>query len=758
MSAATADHLVPLGRGWEIWRHCAVRSAGFPADVALRLAGPDLTEWAGRTPSAEFDQAYLTARTREEAALVRAASDSRFLTAVTWQNHAVVRTWLRKLPAVDPNAHGVRRDHVHVLTSYLQRYCLKNDTVGYFGPVGWARWTDDRPALSVHPGDGLLAESTVYFETWAIDALAEALADDLLIRPWLTPRVVASCRLVGSTVERPHGPPVELTEWVRQVIVLCDGGATVTAIADRLACSPSRLLDELDRLRDKGILELGLAGPIEPFPERTLSARLDAIGDRAARKSAHARLTELVAARDRVAAADHPDALLAALSNLDQVFTRITGADPTRRAGQMYAGRTLVYTDSRRAVDVELGACLRERIAPPLTMLLDSARWLLGRIAECYDEVFLRLFERCQDDDGTAPFARLLSAATPHLFVRARPLEPIARAMAEFQRKWADILKIPAGVRAYEVRSADIADAVAREFPTKPLRWSAARHCSPDLMLAASDVDAVNRGEGLVVLGELHLAVNSIESRLFVQQHEDPAQLLAAASADHRARRVFAVPPKEWPNVNSRTYPPALLSGDFTYWCLHDDSSGAPGPVLPAAGMTVRRVGDRLSVRLGPGGSEADLLEVIGEQLSFAAVNAFAPIAPAPHQPRVTVDDLVVHRETWRFDAPELGWARRKTAAERYRLAQEWRRHNRIARRAFYRTASERKPLFVDFTSIVLCERLAKAVRAAAASAPGQEWLSLSEMVPDGDNLWLTDREGARYTSELRMVAVAPDE
>jgi len=32
--------------------------------------------------------------------------------------------------------------------------------------------------------------------------------------------------------------------------------------------------------------------------------------------------------------------------------------------------------------------------------------------------------------------------------------------------------------------------------------------------------------------------------------------------------------------------------------------------------------------------------------------------------------------------------------------------------------------------------------------------ISLSEMLPDPDHLWLPDVEGQRYTSELRMVAL----
>jgi hypothetical protein len=37
--------------------------------------------------------------------------------------------------------------------------------------------------------------------------------------------------------------------------------------------------------------------------------------------------------------------------------------------------------------------------------------------------------------------------------------------------------------------------------------------------------------------------------------------------------------------------------------------------------------------------------------------------------------------------------------------------------------------------------------------AAGLAEYSVTEMLPDTDQLWLTDREGRRYSSELRIIA-----
>jgi hypothetical protein len=69
----------------------------------------------------------------------------------------------------------------------------------------------------------------------------------------------------------------------------------------------------------------------------------------------------------------------------------------------------------------------------------------------------------------------------------------------------------------------------------------------------------------------------------------------------------------------------------------------------------------------------------------------------------------------------------------------------------FYRVPGELKPAAADFRSIVLVNLLAKHIRQTRAA--GHAGFTVTEMLPDLDQLWLTDRHGRRYTSELRFIA-----
>jgi hypothetical protein len=191
------------------------------------------------------------------------------------------------------------------------------------------------------------------------------------------------------------------------------------------------------------------------------------------------------------------------------------------------------------------------------------------------------------------------------------------------------------------------------------------------------------------------------------------------------------------------------------HWTLHSRNTGAPGDVLPGAALLVERRDGRLVVRESTDTAAAayDLLDVLGEIVGAAVMNAFKPVPTHGHRPRVSIDRLVIAREAWSFRPDELDWAFRKEAADVYRGLQRWHHAAALPRRAFYRVAGEDKPLYIDFSSVALVKLLAAAVRASAEEDP-DALVSFTEMLPDLGEHWVTDAEGAAYTSELRLVLV----
>lgn len=764
-----SELLVPLGRtGWSLWPDVAVRGAGFAADQVRAVCDDELATAADRLETAteadpnwvSYTSAYEQATARLTTALRRIAGQPRFREALTWQNRKVVGSCLDKLAAGEPrNARG--RGHELTVVSYLQRYCLKNDSIGFFGPVGWATLTTAAGGLSQQPGTRLLRQRETMLEDWAINALAGAIAARAEVWPWLRPRRVAYARLVGSVLTLPFSRPVTLSRSELQLWQRCDGRWPVRDLVGEPPDLPR--LTMLLRLRNLGAVDVGLGGPPGFRPECSLAERIAMIDDPTVARRVAAPLTELTEARGRVAAAaGDPGPLATAIDGLNSTFERVTGRAAHRLPGETYAGRTIAFEDTVRDVDVQLGRAVTDRIAESLGPVLDSASWLVDDLAARYESRARQVVDRelLRSGQESMPLHLLMAAALPELLRPDQdPPDSQIRTdlLAEFQRRWGRVLALPdqwpAGVQRYRVEPAAVAERAAAEFAVSTPRWSGVGWHSPDLMLIADDDAALRRGDVEVVLGELHSGVNTIEGRLLVSQHPDPQRLRAAAAASGVDDRVIFVLPRDTPRASGRlARDERCLLPTYTYVVTGSPALQPPesATVVSLMDLSVRRLEDRLVVR-DRHGAEHAFAEVIGEPLCALFLNGFQPLADTPYRPRISVGPLVLGRESWTFTASDLGWSTDRDEARRYAQVRRWRAVHGLPERCFYRLPTERKPLAVDFTSLPLVNLFAKGVRGCATE---QGHLTVSEMLPDLDRLWLVDADGARYTAELRLVAV----
>ena len=148
IAAHVADR-VALADGWLLWRDFAVRSAGFPID-GLSVFGPG----------------------DESARLRVVAREAAFREAMTWQNTAAVANALDKIGDAAGSSKARRREDV--VASYWQRYCAKNDTIGFYGPLAWGRVADS-PSSALHAHNGsLIRDRSVHLESWGVQTLATA--------------------------------------------------------------------------------------------------------------------------------------------------------------------------------------------------------------------------------------------------------------------------------------------------------------------------------------------------------------------------------------------------------------------------------------------------------------------------------------------------------------------------------------------------------------------------------------------------------
>jgi hypothetical protein len=719
----------------------------------------------------EFHETFKTSSTQISAVVREVANTDLFREAVTWQNrtalHGSVEVVLRMSPTF--GSEGKRRRHEAVVASYLQRYCVKNDTIGFFGPVGWATFNEHEPGLYLATESKLASTRQVYFEGWAIEALTGKLNKNASLRQWCAPRRLPLFFLDGDTLHIPMRRPLRLAARHAAVLRQCNGDLTAHQIAQSLlrsrvegVSSEREVYAILDGLLTQKLIVWQWELPMDAFPERRLRELLERIEDKPLREAMLSPLNELEHARDAVSAAAGDSAKLdAAFTVLEEKFTTLTGDAPTRAAGRTYAARTLVYEDCRRSTQVEVGSEIINELAQPLNLLLKSARWFTYEAGKLLRDQLRRMYRELVTKNGNARSVDGLSfwvQAQAQMFGNSVNDQngfeaPVLSGLQEiFQRHWEDVLGIHEGQRQVNRSSSELRERAETLFAAPHAGWSFGRYHSPDIMIAARDAESIRRGDYQFVMGELHLANNTLGASVFVEQHQCPQALIDAVESDMPNIRAVPMTPKEWltARINYRFISPRDYRIEFTVNSFHGQRERS----LPIAGLVVEESDEGLVVRTRDGKLRFDMVELFGGMFSGFVVNQFKLLRELPHTPRITIDRLIVSRETWRFAASDVTFATIKDDADRYVAARRWAHSHSLPRFIFVKAPIETKPVYVDFDSPTFVHLLAKIVRRQAQEGSEAATIAFSEMVPAFEQLWLPDAEDNRYTSELRIIAL----
>jgi hypothetical protein len=713
---------------------------------------------------AEFQQKFHATVLQNTQTLQMIASDARFREAILWQNRGALQGGINHLlrTSGQPSRRTSRhRQNEALLAFYLQRYCMKNDTIGFFGPVAWAQVEDQEPSLHLQTGDSFLAERNVYFELWGMDVLAGVLAQNEALRPWCSPRRFPLLNVEALSVQRPLASAIRLTPAQAAVLKGCEGEWTAKQLASRLVKDPesglkteAEVYEILEYLHAQRWLEWRFEIPAEGlYPERNLRQSLERIEDTQLRQAALSDLDQLELARQRVAqAAGDADKLDQALQALELTFMRLTGTDPTRQAGQVYAGRTLVYEDCCRNLTLHLSPTIIASLGPPLGLLLTSARWFSFMVAKIYRKACREIYADLAQKTGcpVIDFASFWLHLQPVLFGENKRL--IRGLERELQKRWATLFKFDVQPAHVHYTTQALAATVQDVFNAPRPGWQAACYHSPDLMLAAPSLAAIQQGDYQWVLGELHAAANTLTSAFWLAQHPARQDLADAWEADLPFPQVRLVPSRE--AVTPRRAPALIKENDYRLIVANDACGVPPSQALLAGALVVEEFNGELIVRRREGTPHFEIIEFLGDLLSLAGLHHFDFLPPLPHIPRLSIDQLVVYRETWRFTAEQVSFAFQKDESERFLEARRWAGQHRLPRFIFVKTPTEEKPFCVDVASPISIDLLARAIRRSVFEPITEVTLKVTEMLPDPSQTWLRDSLGQTYTSELRMVVV----
>ncbi|MFR9795973.1 lantibiotic dehydratase [Streptomyces sp. MS06] len=735
---------------WRVWGVGLLRSAGFPVSGIGLLGGARAARLAGTGDREAFTAAYRADTEAESARLAGLAADDRVRRAIAWQNRAVYRQLDSVAAGRGPESKRRRRERT--LAMYWLRYCAKAETIGFFGPAAWMSVGRGRQAVDIEHGPALTSRGRVFLERWTVAALADWMIAVPGARWWFPPMLRPDVHLAGDRLVMQGGRTVRLREDDVRVLRLADGDRSAEDIAEASGWDPAtareRVEKTLKRLVRQRVLTWDTNIPVDVRAEEILRRRVARVGDPELFARFTGVLGELDRLRDGMERADSAEELAAALDRLDDFFVGITGQAASREEGRAYAGRTLCYQDCLRDVRMDLGRDFLDGIARPLALVADAADWFGNRLAELVEAEVAALVRKAA---ARRPDVTLADVWTQVLgLFWGAGATPVHTATRELAEKWREVLDVdPAAEVPQRIRlsTAEVEERARAVFATGPVRSPHLAVHSPDLQVAAPSADAVNAGRYTAVLGELHACLATLDLP-FLDWTTDAGSLRDKVNAAIGAPRLVPLLPVEWKRNSGRMVPAPIGAGDrligFTRAPWDDRGRVDPAASIPLAES------DGTVTATTPDGRTWSIQELLAVPVAIIAADAFKIGLDRTHAPRVTLDDLVLFRETWRLPVASVPLPERADRERDYLAVRRWVTEHALPDLLFVKFPQETKPSLVDLTSPTLVLSFANLVRTARRLDP-DALVTLSEPLPAPDDSWVADADGERHVSELRI-------
>jgi hypothetical protein len=707
---------------WTLGEVFVLRHAGFPFEWLEQLgyspavlAAADRVIAAERSgkPASEASEALARVIADEfpelQARLHRFASTPDVQEAVHLSSPAMYdNMWVRYVERGPGkrNAHA-RRIERQVYT-YLQRFCAKNETTSFFGPMGYGEVVAGAGfEVVVAPSPG---RRKAFLASWATREIARVIAADPAVRPTLPMRRNPFVSIDGDRArcEALRIDDVVAPEELR-ILELASRPRPLAELAIELGRPPDEVVRCARALESRKLLMSGLAlAADEGDALGVLTREVSALPAGPARDRWLGELAQLRAWLDEFAQPGLAERRKL-LTQLEERFSSITGVPARHSAGKVYADRLVLYEEAESRFSIRIGRELFERIAADIAAALELSAVHGERVQAGHRSLVERLLT------DTAGKCDLLTYTT-----RFRPDGEIRTGPPRL-------------------------DAGAALSHTAELSGPATggRYALPDLCLCASSPGAIARGEAAIVFARVH---HHLLVRGWLDTWHPRPDEFDRAARDWLAREPDA----------ASLVPLVIRRRNKGYYAFPGNEAIALG------GDTTRATAvapSRFEVRVGANGPE--LVDREGKRrelyLMLDDLSNYPPFAALAHpqvlhavfrsedgrSPRVQVGAATYQRARWEVRLPDLeGLPDHELLLKIRRIvtAQGWPRF------VFARTDSERKPILIDTASPFSFDVLRHMVR-------GDELVRIDEMLPGPDELWLRDERG-RYTCELRTQAV----
>ncbi|SQD80708.1 lantibiotic dehydratase [Moritella yayanosii] len=652
-----------------------------------------------------------------------------------------------------------KKQKIRLGWSYAQRFCTKNDTCSFFGPITWGQFLADQDALvEVNHAEGnWLRSRKTFFESWVIQRIIGQLNEQCPDANKVPLMLNTGCVLVDDVLFYPLEKSRQLSGDMLNIVRLLQHHAHVYNCDSLLA---KLMIDNdvaLKRLIDAGIIKIGFV--LSPRVENPLKALADKLVDAKLPTDFTQQwlntFTELESQREAYASGSLEQRQIA-LVNLNNLLSA-ANVSLSRSSGEMYVGRYPVYEDCSRDTQVSFNQTIKKHIEEDFTPLILLYQWLTRVTAYELHQHWLGVWSQCcsEYDTDELNILTFLNALKPLQDDIGQQVQ--TRITTVLQQSWGEILTTVDAKNENAVDSAEI-QLTSDDFTVlmSYLNESCpdAQHFevfgdafhSPDFMLSASSQEALNAGDYHLIIGEVHPAVHTLSQPVaahfspFNQQinaevkslFSSPRLILADTPTSYQRSHI------DWPIINN--YQQLILPTGGGCVALANQFSAGRAQIVLVDGRL--RVTDRL------GYFNEDLLCVHNTQLHQLLFDLAGDIIPRHECRRILFNRSIYKRRTWSFESSDWPVSSKDELGlfVQWRL---WKDKYQMPRWIFVKCDSEPKPFFVDFDNPLSLDALVSALKKAKV-------IRVSEMLPDPNALWFADKRG-KFCAEIRTSMIISD-
>lgn len=660
--------------------------------------------------------------------------------ALIWQNPDLYEQISDGFLSSKPKGRSKDRKRERVLTNYLQRYCTKNESIGFFGPMLWGKIGTGNEAVHYEPEKKLVSENNVEFEYWALNAIASSLffkrgeLNYLFIDfspevSYRSPELFHLLKKVAlSPLEKVICDHLNQSKRVMDIVSECHSSVSTHSLQD--------YGQTLGKMIQRGLLEPHIPLGHPRNAERTLTSHCKPF------KGKEDTWSLLLDAKN--AFLDHhqkPKDLKKNLDSLHELYRKNVSEQTRRFNGQIYSGRSLIYEDCVRSGEVCTGTPFLESISEPLTLVLYSARWLTQEVTRIFlSEVRTWIHASSK---SRIPVEELVA------YIRGRALFfSVANTVKNhYSKRWLSVLNASREGAGNDFRSSALKAHVEREFFASQPGFPSGRYCCPDILLAREG----HRWN--YILGEIHAGGNMVAVPCCQFAHPEPLNLARYMADDIPHPQYYWGPSSSLQGMRM-TRDPGLRK-DFRIRRKGSPSAPTDSKTIPVGDLYIERVDPAMTVRSVSQKHTIPIIGLLEDFLKIASINAYQFLPNSEHLPRIKFDQLTIQRETWTFSLNSLSFIDLE-GSQQFKACLYWAKENDLPEQGFFKVGSELKPFFVDFRSPKLVDLMISTLKKEHQKGRKKLSFRFSEMLPNENQTWLKTPEGEPLYSELRFVGVDP--